>query len=89
MFTKQSINKYIAHLTWVRINKPECIPQPKFKRGDKAVISNAKKLLNDAVVFVKTVTDTSNSNHVKLDKDGQGYRVIFDEAFKQLDALKL
>lgn len=89
MFTKESINKYVAHLTWARINKPKCIPQPKFRRGDRAIVSNAKKLLADAATFVNTVTDATYPKHVKLDRDGQGYRAMFDKAFGQLFALTL
>jgi len=88
MFTKESINKYIAHLTWARINKPECVPQPKFRTGERATVVNAKKLLNDAAAFVNTVTDTSNPKRITLDRDGRGYRTMFDKAFAQLLALK-
>ncbi len=88
MFTKESINKYIAHLTWARINKPKCVPQPKFKEGDEDTISNAKILLKDARAFVSALIDTSNPKRVILDKDGQGYQAMFDHAYAQLLAPK-
>lgn len=84
MFTKESINKYIAHLTWARINKPKCIPQPRFRRDHEATILNAKMLLRDAEAFVGVVCNLSNPNRIILDKDGLGYRKIFDEAFAKL-----
>ena len=84
MFTKESINKYVAHLTWARINKPKCIPQPKFRRGDDATFTNARKLLEDARNFVNAVSDPRNPNRIELDEDGLGYRKIFKEAFDRM-----
>lgn len=84
MFTKESINKFVAHLTWARINKPQCVPQPKFRRGVRAVVSNAQKLLKDADAFVKAVSDPPNPNRISLDRDGQGFRKMFDEALPRL-----
>lgn len=89
MFTKESINKFVAHLTWARINKPQCIPQPKFRMGLKAMVSNAQKLLKDADALVKAVCDPANPNRISLDKDGQGFRKVFDEALPRLLTLKI
>ncbi len=88
MFTKESVNKFIAHLTWARINKPSCVPQPKFAAGIDATITNARLLLEDARAFVTATCDPPNANGVTLDDDGQGYRMMFEEAFAQLLAAK-
>jgi len=84
MFTKESINKFMAHMTWARINKPNCIPQPKFTQGTKSTITNAQELLKDAKQFVDDVCDGANPTRIMLDRDGEGYRKIFDEAFARL-----
>ena len=89
MFTKESINKFMAHMTWARINKPHCIPQPKFSRGTKSTISNARKLLKDAKQFVDEVCDPSNPKRITLDRDGEGYRKMFEEAFVRLSGKKV
>lgn len=87
VFTRESINKFMAHMTWARINKPHCIPQPKFSRGTKATITNARQLLKDARQFVDDVCDPSKPNRITLDRNGEGYRKIFEEAFAGLQAL--
>ena len=89
MFTKESINKYVVHLTWTRINKPRCIPQPKFGRAPRATIKNARKLLEDAKRFVDDVCNQAKPDAILLDEDGSGYRKIFEEAFARLESLKV
>lgn len=82
-FTKESINKYIAHLTWTRINKSKCIPQPKFKKGTEAIVQNSRTLLNDAWRFVKTVTKHADFPPFQSDS-AFGYLAMFNEAMKRL-----
>ncbi|HBM16349.1 MAG TPA: hypothetical protein DD381_08435 [Lentisphaeria bacterium] len=82
MFTRNSINKFIAHLTKQRITKPKCIPQPKFLRGDKATISNAKVILKDVNRFVISVID--HKSFGKLDDWGNAYLTGFKKVLKNL-----
>lgn len=84
-FTRKSINKWVAHLTWVRINKPHCVPQPKFLAGSEAIVKNARLLLADAKAFVESLIDDANPNRVELDEHGRGYWEIFKEAFDTLE----
>jgi hypothetical protein len=80
MFTKESVNKWIAHLTWARINKPRCVPQAKFQYGDEAIVENCRRLLIDAKKFVGAVTGKKSPSPVILDADGEGYLKMFTEA---------
>lgn len=73
MFTKQSINKFIVHLTKERIEKPEKIPQPKFQGGIDALVYNAALILSDAQQFIAESTLT----HGGLDDDGKNYLADF------------
>ena len=57
MFTKKSINKFVAHLTKARITKPTCIPQPRFQKGLQATLDNAKLILRDVDSFTSKVIE--------------------------------
>lgn len=59
MFTRKSINKFVAHLTKQRITKPKCIPQPKFQEGKEATITNSILILRDmGKVATKIINNT-------------------------------
>lgn len=51
--THQSINTYIVHLDRRRIAKS--VPQPKFARGERAVLRTAVALMRDGRNFVESV----------------------------------
>ena len=82
MYNKHSIDKFIAHLTWTRINKPMCIPQPKFKRGRDDTIYNAIALCKDAKAIVEDILNAPS--FPGLEKDGQGFYDLFLEAMKRM-----
>ena len=55
LFTRKSINKFVAHLSKARITKPKCIPQPKFTPGLEATLANAKLILADVEAFASGI----------------------------------
>lgn len=57
MFTRKSINKFVAHLTKARITKPKCMPQPRFQKGLQATLDNAMLILRDVDSFATKVVD--------------------------------
>ena len=78
--THQSINTYFAHLDRRRIEKT--IPQPKFKRGEKAVIKRAIKLLDEARDFADSVI--AHADFPGLDTYGHRYWDDFQTTLKEL-----
>ena len=84
MFTRKSINKFVAHLTKARITKPKCTPQPKFREGLRATIENAKLILTDIDAFVSRVV--AHDEFIKLDCWGEAYLAGFRAAMVRLNA---
>lgn len=67
--THQSINTYFVHLDRDRILKT--VPQPKFNRGNQAVIRRAIKLLTEASDFARSIIN--HRDFVGLDTYGRKY----------------
>lgn len=84
MFTKQSINKYVAHLTKARITKPICIPQPKFERGLQATLDNARLILQDMDSFTSKVVN--HPDFSGLEDWGQSFLDGFRAALARMNA---
>ena len=81
-FTTESTNKFVAHLTWTRINKSKCIPQPKFEKGVELIVENSMLLLHDAERFVRKVTEAPN--FPSLCSSAEGYRAMFFETMRRI-----
>ena len=81
-FTTESTNKFVAHLTWTRINKSKCIPQPKFEPGVKSIVENCKRLLQDAERFVQIVSEAAT--FPALCPSADGYRNMFFETMRRI-----
>lgn len=81
-FTTESTNKFVAHLTWTRINKSKCIPQPKFEEGVESIVTNCKLLLQDAERFVRTVTE--DPTFPAICPSAHGYRTMFFETMRRI-----
>ena len=78
--THQSINTYFAHLDRRRILKT--VPQPKFKRGAKAVMKRGIMLLQQAREFAYTVIN--HRDFAGLDKYGKKYWSEFQATLNDL-----
>lgn len=78
--THQSINTYFAHLDRRRIQKT--FPQPKFKRGAKAVMNRAIVLLQQARTFAQSILD--HKDFPGLDKYGKKYWSTFTTVLDEL-----
>ena len=78
--THQSINTYFVHLDKRRIKKQ--IPQPKFKRGNSAVIRTVIQLLDEARAFTASIIQ--HQDFPGLDTYGRRYWAEFQSALKQL-----
>ncbi len=81
-FTTESTNKFVAHLTWTRINKSKCIPQPKFEEGVDLIARNCMLLLQDAERFVRKVSEPPN--FPSLCASAEGYRIMFFETMRRI-----
>jgi hypothetical protein len=85
-FKKNSINKFIAHLTKARITKPECTPQPsKFEQGRSVTVTNAKAVLRDVDRFVRQVIN--HPDFSGLDNWGESYLDGFRAVMSRIDAV--
>jgi len=82
MFTRSSINKFIAHLTNQRITKPKCIPQPKFSQGEAATIQNGLLIAQDAMAFLLTLP--SHTSFGGFDAWGDSYLRGLQEVISRL-----
>lgn len=82
VFTRKSINRFIAHLTVQRITKPKCMPQPKFRRAEKAIIKNASLILDDVAEFAAQVI--KHPTFGELDRYGKAYLEGFSEVKTRL-----
>lgn len=71
MFTRKSINKFVAHLTKARVTKPKCIPQPRFEKGLHAICKNGMLILKDVESFASRVV--SHPDFPGLEDWGQSY----------------
>jgi hypothetical protein len=81
--TLQSINTYVVHLDIERVTK--VYPQPKFKRGERAVLRTAVQFMKDAQKFVASVMEHPES--VKLNDRGMHWWKEFNDALPRLDRL--
>ena len=63
--THQSINTYVAHLDLRRVTKT--IPQPKFERGEIAILRTVVRVLEDALEFVDSIINRLNVNQRGID----------------------
>ena len=79
----QSINTYVVHLDAIRITKT--VPQPKFSRGESAVLSTAVRLLNDAMLFVDSIV--SRSEFAGLDEFGTRWLMEFRASTARLNGM--
>ena len=93
--TRQSINTYVAHLDKARVTKKyeredrstgkkkgDSPPQPKFDRGDRAVINASKQLMGQAKEFVESVL--THKEFAGLNDRGKGYWVGFQAKLAEL-----
>lgn len=71
VFTKKSINKFVAHLAKARIEKPKCIPQPRFEKANQATLKNAMLILHDVKSFASQVE--SHQDFPGLEDWGQSF----------------
>jgi len=85
-FTTESTNKFVAHLTWTRINKSQCISQPKFEEGVELIVKNCKLLLQDAERFARKVSEAPSL--ASLCPSADGYRTMFFETVRRIRAFK-
>lgn len=78
--THQSINTYFVHLDRQRLDKS--IPQPKFARGETAVIDTAILLLDQARVFADSIIQ--HRDFPGLDTYGKRYWTSFKATLSML-----
>lgn len=76
----QSINTYFAHLDRRRVDKT--IPQPKFARGETAVIKTAVLLLKQAELFADSII--KHQDFPGLDTYGKRYWNSFSDTLSKL-----
>jgi len=81
--THQSINTYVVHLDVERVTKS--VPQPKFKRGERAVLRMAVALMNDAQQFIESVV--GHQEFVGLNKLGTRWRAEFVDTLNRLNKM--
>lgn len=81
--THQSINTYIVHLDIERVTK--VYAQPKFNRGELAVMQTALGFMKDAQQFVASVMQHPDS--VDLNDRGMRWWNEFNDALPRLDAM--
>ena len=77
----QSINTYVVHLDKDRVTK--IFPQPKFSKGENAVLHTTISLLHDAKEFVDSVID--HKDFVGLNEYGILCREHFEDSFHRLN----
>lgn len=83
-FSKNSINKFVAHLKKARITKPKCTPQPRFESGRAATVGNAMVILDDVDKFVSRVI--AHPDFDKLEDWGKSLLDGFRDAMSRLSA---
>lgn len=81
--THQSINTYVVHLDVERVTKT--VPQPKFSRGEWAVLRTAVALMNDAKQFIDSVT--GHQDFVGLNNFGTRWRAEFVDTLNRLNSM--
>jgi len=81
--THQSINTYVVHLDVERVTKT--VPQPKFSRGERAVLRTAVALMNDAKQFIDGVA--GHCDFVGLNSFGTRWRTEFVDTLNRLNAM--
>ncbi|MFA6566641.1 MAG: hypothetical protein WCS96_00365 [Victivallales bacterium] len=81
MFTRQSVNKYIVHLTEERITKPKEIPLPKFNGGSDSIIKNSALILASAEKFIDSL---AKGNFLNLNQEGEYYLEDFKKTVIRL-----
>jgi hypothetical protein len=81
MFTRQSINKYVVHLTEERITKPKEIPPPKFNGGSDSIIKNSALILASAEKFIDSL---AKGNFLNLNQEGEYYLEDFKKTVTRL-----
>lgn len=81
--TRQSINTYVVHLDIERVTK--VIPQPKFKRGERAVLQTAVAFMKDAQKFVVSVM--GHRDFDGLNDCGTRWWNEFNDVLPRLDRL--
>lgn len=79
----QSINTYIVHLDVERVTKDS--PQPKFNRGNRAILRTAVALMKDAREFVGSVL--SNDEFAGLNGLGKRWWNQFNSVLNRLEVL--
>lgn len=86
-YTRDSVDKYIAHLTWTRITKSKRIPQPRFSNGTAAIIANGLLILSDAERFADTVI--KHPDFPALAGDASGYLDMFRQAQERIATIAM
>ncbi len=81
MFTRQSVNKFIVHLTEERITKPKEIPLPKFNGGSDSIIKNSALILASAEKFIDSL---AKGNFLNLNQEGEYYLEDFKKTVIRL-----
>jgi hypothetical protein len=81
--THQSINTYVVHLDVERVTKT--VPQPKFSRGERAVLRTAVALVNDAKDFIDSVS--GHQEFVGLNSFRTRWRAEFVDTLNRLNSM--
>ena len=85
MFTRTSINRFVAHLTKSRITKPVCTPQPELGEGLRATARNARRILKDVEAFANRVVAHPDFSGLDEDEWGCSYLRGFRTALERLN----
>lgn len=85
MFTRKSINKFVAHLTKARITKPKCVVQPKFGPGVESTIDNSVLIATDVLKLSRKVI--AHQAFGTLDEWGDSYFDGLNEALQRIGAV--
>ena len=81
--THQSINTYVVHLDIERVVKT--VPQPKFEKGERAILRTAVEMMADARKFVDSVVN--HADFAGLNPCGKRWREQFEQGLQRLQLL--
>ncbi len=86
MFSRESVNKYIVHLTEERITKPKELPPPKFKGAPESIIKNSALILSGAEIFINGLVKQSFMN---LNQESEHYLKDLRQTISRLNEVPL